>query len=236
MNKNAEGALEARPRRRSRRYLVMLVAAVGGLLTVPMVTAAAATPGATMTGEAYGLTASVGLLGQPPSTLINRVPDTGLVVTKDTTTVNPACVEVPDVLLVVHALCTSVNTHANTSRVTAAATLADLKIVVPGLPAIELRGVKGWSSVTCGSSHGTTTVAFLKVGTQSVISRRATFSNGKSLTVGPLTIVFNQVVRHGPPDRTRLVNAVHITANVPHVAYLDVIVSSALAGVADCAS
>lgn len=222
------------PRRRGLTFAAAVAVAATGILVASTATATAATPGATMTGEAYGLTASLGLLDQPPSTLISRVPDTGLVVTQETTTVNPACVDIPDQLIVVHALCTSVNTHADTSRVTAAATLADLKIAVPGLPAIELRGVKGWSTVTCGSSRGTTTVAFLKVGAQSIISRKTTFSNGKSLTVGPLTIVFNQVVRHGPPARARLVNAVHITANVPHVAALDVIVSSAYASVTDC--
>jgi hypothetical protein len=118
--------------------------------------------------------------------------------------------------------------------VAATATLANLSISIPGLPVIQLRGVKAWSTITCGSSHGTTTVAFLKVGGTSIISRKETFSNGTTFNVGPVTIVIDGTTRTGPPSRSRLVNAVHITANVPNIANLDVIVSSAFAKVTDC--
>jgi len=164
------------------------------------------------------------------------VPDTGLVSTTEDSTTSPTCKNIPAGVIVVTALCANVNTHALTSRVTAKAELAQLIIRVPGLPTIELRGVKAWSTITCGSSRGSTTVAFLKIGGNSIISRRVTFSNGATFTVGPVKIVFDEVTKHGPPDRARLVNAVHISAHVPNVADLDAIVSSAYAAVSGCPS
>jgi len=213
-----------------------VAALVGGLVAATTVSASAAAVHGTMSGEAYGITASLGLLGNPEGVLLSKVPDTGLITTTETTTNTPSCVDVPAGLIVVHALCDSVATHAFTSRVTAIAEVADLKIAVPGLPVIQLRGVKAWSSVSCTASHGTTTVAFLKIGGNNIISRRATFSNGATLTVGPIKIVFDETVKHGTPTRARLVHAVHISAHVPNVADLDVIVSSAFAGVTDCDS
>src|SRR4051794_14485672 len=225
-----------RRRWRPRRRYLAVATVIGGLVLASTVSASAAPVHGTMSGEAYGVTASVGLLGNPEGVLLSKVPDTGLITTTETSTTTPSCVDVPAGLLVIHALCDSVTTHAYTSRVTAKAEVADLVIRVPGLPVIALRGVKAWSSVSCDSSHGTTTVAFLKIGGNNVISRRATFSNGATLTIGPIKIVFDETVKHGPPTRARLVNAVHISAHVPNIADLDVIVSSAFAGVTDCAS
>jgi hypothetical protein len=222
-------------RRRIRARFVGGGVLVAGLVAASTLSASAAPVHATMTGEASGISATLGLLGNPPATVLSGLPDTGLVVTNATTTTAPACIDVPTGLLVVKALCASVATHSYTSRVTAQATVADLSVTVPGLPVIELRGVKAWSTITCGTSRGTTTIAFLKVGGKSLISRTETFSNGATLTVGPVKIVIDQTTRTGPPSRSRLVYAVHITANVPKIADLDVIVSSAYAKDTDCA-
>jgi hypothetical protein len=221
--------------RRPRRLHVVLAVTVGGLVLASTVAAnAAPRPHATMTGRAYGLTATLGLLGNAPSTLLGPLPDTGAISTTESTTTAPACISVPAGLITVHALCDSVATHAFTSRVAANSTLADLSITVPGLPVIALRGVKAWSTISCGSTHGTTTIAYLKIGGKNVISRKTTFSNGTTIAVGPVKIVIDETTRTGPPSRSRSVNAVHISADVPNVADLDVIVSSASAGVTDC--
>lgn len=207
---------------------------VGGLVAATSLTASAAPVHATMTGEAYGISATLGLLGNPPSTIIAGLPDTGPVVTNVTQTVAPACLNVPAGVITLQGLCDTVKTHAYTSRIAATAALANLSINVPGLPVILLKGVKAWSTITCGSSHGTTTIALLKIGGKTIISRGATFSNGETLNVGPIQIVINSTTRTGPPSRSRTVTALHITADVPNVADLDVVVSYATAKVDDC--
>jgi hypothetical protein len=221
---------------RFRRRLTVgaaIVITAAGVVVVPAVSASAAN--ATMSGRAYTLAAAVGLLGSPESTLIAPVPDTGAVTTTVTSTTTPACINIPLGLIVAHALCDSVSTHKFTSRVAAKSTLADISIGLPGVPAIQIRGIKAWSTITCGSSHGTTTIAFLKIGGQNLISRKTTFSNGATFTLGPVSIQINETLRTGPPGRSRSVIAVHVRVNLPNIAVADVIIGAATASTTNCA-
>src|SRR3954469_20457091 len=93
-----------------RRYLAVATV-IGGLVLASTVSASAAPVHGTMSGEAYGVTASVGpvaqpgggygvtasvgLLGNPEGVLLSKVPDTGLITTTETSTTTPSCVDVP---------------------------------------------------------------------------------------------------------------------------------------------
>jgi hypothetical protein len=220
--------------RRKLTVAAAVVVASAGILVVPAVSASAAN--ATMSGRAYTLAAALGLLGNPESVLIAPVPDTGLVTTTVTSTTTPSCVTIPAGIIVAHLLCDSVSTHKFTSRVTAKSTVADIAIGVPGIPAIQIRGIKAWSTITCDSSRGTTTIAFLKIGGSNVISRKTTFSNGATFTVGPVSIQINETARTGPPSRSRSVIAIHVRVNLPGIAVADVVIGAATASTTNCAA
>ncbi|MBO0810086.1 MAG: hypothetical protein J2P32_17470, partial [Actinobacteria bacterium] len=105
------------------------------------------------TGRAFGISASV-----HPAVLTVRIPpspDTGKVrVAKAITTTTPCTASVSTVLVTAGALCPRVTTHLAPGTSTATASVSDVTVGLPGVPVIELSGVRATSTSTCGSAAG----------------------------------------------------------------------------------
>jgi len=187
----------------------------------------------TLTGRAYGLTATAALLGivlvdVPPT------PDTGFVSTASSSTSTTPCVATLNALVGAHVLCANVTTVAFPARSTATASVADAAVGIAGIPAITLRTVQSSSVTTCGGQTGTTTIAFLQVGGIVVISHATQPAPNTSVTVGVVTLILNEQIPITSPDKALTVNAVHIKVNIAGLAVVNTIVASSQSDIANC--
>ena len=192
-----------------------------------------------MTGEANDATVAVGLLGKPlPLAVVLQ--DTGAVATaKASTTPNACGLNVALLDLVISGdVCSNVTTVPATSLTpatsTASASVAAVAIGVPGLPVITLQAVQSTSTTTCLASGGTTTIAYLKVGTDVVISKPTAVAPNTTLTVGLVTLVLNQQIPLTGADKGLLVNAVDVRANVLGLVQANVTVASSESDIENC--
>jgi uncharacterized repeat protein (TIGR01451 family) len=193
-----------------------------------------------MTGEANDATVAVGLLGKPlPLTV--KLEDTGAVSTaKASTTKTPCALDVtlPD-LLISGDVCSDVTTipATNVTPATsdAAASVAAVAVGVPGLPVITLEAVQSSSTTTCAGSGGATTIGYLKVGSDVIISKPTVIAPNTKLSVGLVTLTLNQQfpVTVGS-DHGLLVNAVDIYANVLGLVQANVTVASSESDIGNC--
>lgn len=121
------------------------------------------------TGRAYGMSASL-----HAAVLTARVPpspDTGRIrVAKAITTSTPCMASVSTVLVTAGTLCPRVTTHLAPGTSTATATVSDVTVGVPGVPAIGLSGVRATSISTCGSASGTVRLTVRVAGTRIAVS------------------------------------------------------------------
>jgi len=106
------------------------------------------------TGRAAGLAAQIRLplisVGLAPT------PDTGPVRTADaTSTTTPCTANVSAVVVTAHAVCVNVTTAVNPGTSTATTTAADTRIGLPGMPVVELSGIRATSTTTCAAATGT---------------------------------------------------------------------------------
>jgi hypothetical protein len=186
-----------------------------------------------MTGRAYGLTANVTDLGH---TLLNLMPlpDTGFISTPSSSTTTTPCVATLGELVGAHALCANVTTVASPGQSTASASVADATVGVPAIPVVALGAVQSTSTTTCGGSSGTTTIAYLKVGSTVVIAKPTAIAPNTRISVGVVTLVLNEQIPVTTPDRGLTVNAVHLTVNVVGLAKVDVIVASSESDIGNC--
>lgn len=121
------------------------------------------------TGRAFGMSASV-----HPAVLTVRIPpspDTGKVrVAKAITTTTPCTASVSAVLVTAGTLCPRVTTHLAPGTSTATATVSDVTVGLPGVPVIELSGVRATSTSTCGSAAGAVSLTVRVAGTRIAVS------------------------------------------------------------------
>jgi hypothetical protein len=186
-----------------------------------------------LTGRAYGLTATATVLGLPVVNVTPR-PDTGNVsTTASSTTATPCIASVPGAVAA-HVLCANVTTDASTSRSTASASVNDTAVGIALVPAITLGAVQSTSTTTCDGSSGTTTIAYLKVGTTVVIAQPTAIAPNTTVNVGVVKLVLNEQIPFSTPDDGLTVNAVHVTVNVLGVVTANVVVASSESDIGNC--
>jgi hypothetical protein len=190
----------------------------------------------TLTGRAYGLKANTTLLGLPVLTVV-PTPDTGSISTTSSSTTTTPCVATLSGPVSAHVLCAKVTTVAFPGRSTADASVADATVGIVGIPTITLRTIQSTSTTTCGGSTGTTTIAYLKVGSTVVISQPTNIAPNTVVTVGVVRLVLNEQIPFTTPDNGLTVNAVHVTASVLGIGGLlaaDVTVASSKSDIGNC--
>jgi hypothetical protein len=186
-----------------------------------------------LTGRAYGLTATATLLGAP---LVNVVPipDTGHISTTSSSSTSTPCVAALSGLVSAHVLCANVTTVASPSRSTASASVADATVGISTIPTITTNVVNSTSTTTCGGSTGTTTIAYLKVGTTVVIAQPTAVAPNTQITVGVVSLVLNEQIAFTTPDKGLTVNAIHVKVTALGLAQTNVVVASSESDIGNC--
>jgi Ice-binding-like len=187
----------------------------------------------TLTGRAYGLTATASLLGIP---LLNVVPtpDTGHISTSSSSSTSTPCVATLNGLVSAHVLCANVTTVAFPGKSTASASVADAAVGISSIPTITLAAVKSTSTTTCGGSTGTTIIDYLKVGSTVVIAVPTTVAPNTQITVGVVSLTLNEQIPFVAPDKGLTVNAVHVKVNAVGVAKTNVVIASSESDIGNC--
>ena len=187
-----------------------------------------------LTGRAYGLAASAALLGV---SLVNipPTPDTGFVSTASSSSTSTPCRTSLAIGPVgAHVLCANVTTDAVAGRSTASASIVDSAIGIPLVPAITLGAVQSTSTTTCAGSSGSTTIAYLKVGSTVVISQPTNIAPNTRISVGIVSLVLNEQIPFSTPDDGLTVNAVHVRVNVLGLVTANVVVASSESDIGGC--
>ncbi len=187
-----------------------------------------------LTGRAYGLRAAVSLIGIP---LVNVVPtpDTGHIATTSSSTTSTPCVATVPGAVSAHVLCAQVTTSASQARSSASASVADARVAVGTVPTITMRTIASTSTTTCAGSSGTTTIAYLKVGSAVVIAQPTNVAPNTTVTVGVVTLVLNEQIAFSTPDDGLTVNAVHASVRVGGIVRVNVVVASSESDIGNCA-
>jgi hypothetical protein len=187
----------------------------------------------TLTGRAYGLTATARLLG---IALVNvpPTPDTGFVSTASSSTTTTPCVATLKGAVSAGVLCANVTTVAFPAQSTATASAASVGVGIAGIPAITLRVVQSSSVTTCRGSTGTTTIGFLQVGGVVVISQATQVAPNTTVTIGVVTLILNEQIPTTSPDKGLTVNAIHINVSAAGLATVNTIVASSQSDIANC--
>lgn len=181
-------------------------------------------------GRAYGIGLNnITILGQ--ATPSGAGPDTGLVQTWNTTDTKPECGNDPNPVIGATLLCPEVSTNQDDQSVDSTATLATARIAVPGLPVVDIAGVKAEAKAGCGvDPTATTTIAYLKVGNTVVIGQRTQVRPNTVVNVGALKLILNEQSTHASEGTSSSsVAAIRLKANVLGLVTADVVVSSAMA-------
>jgi len=160
-------------------------------------------------------------------------PDTGWVSSQGTQVFTRPCTNVSLGFASATANCVSVATNAGFRSSTASTSLATAQIGITGLPAVDVKAVNATSQSSCygEAPNGSTTIAYLKVGTKVLISQPTNIAPNTKLTVGPVSLTLNEQ-QSGPNGFT--VNAIHLAVNVPGVAQTNAVISSATSKVSNC--
>lgn len=218
---------------RNRTILASVVASSAALLAATTLAPANASDSGPMSGRAYGIGLSnITLLGGVlmPS---GASPDTGLVQTDDTTDTKPACGNDPGPYITATLLCPEVRTDGDRITVDSVATVATAHVGLPGLPVIDLVGVKAEATASCDNgTTGSTTIDYLRVGGTVVIAQRTVVKPNTTVNLGVVKLILNEQMNSR--DGWRIVNAVHVKAGVPGLVTADVVVSSAQAATSSC--
>jgi hypothetical protein len=104
----------------------------------------------------------------------------------------------------------------------------------PVLPTITLRGVTSTSTSTCGGSTGTSTIDFLAIGNDVVISAPTQVAPNTTINDGAVKLVLNQQIPSTSPDGGLTVNAVHATLRPLGLVKVDVVVASSVSHIGNC--
>jgi hypothetical protein len=187
----------------------------------------------TLTGRAFGLSASASLAGVP---LVNVVPtpDTGHVSTPASSTTSTPCVASVKGLVKASVLCANVTTDDYPGQSWASASVEDSQVGISTIPVIKLGAVQSTSTTTCDGSAGTTTIAYLKVGSTVVIASPTNIAPNTAVNVGAVSLILNEQIAFSVPDDGLTVNAVHVKVNAAGLARVDVIVASSESDIGGC--
>lgn len=187
----------------------------------------------TLTGHAYGLKADAAVLG-----LLNlHVPplaDTGAVSTTASSTTSTPCVATLSGVVSAHVICANVTTTQAPAQSAASASIADATVELPGLPVISLATIQSTSATTCASSAGATTIAFLQIGNNVIISKPTPVAPNTTINLGILKVVLNEQLPFSTPDKGLTVNAVHVTVNGAPLATANVVLASSESDIGNC--
>jgi hypothetical protein len=190
--------------------------------------------GQTLTGRAYGLTVASSL-GAIPLVNIAPVPDTGPVLTTSSSAIEPDCLANIALLVGVQADCAAVATYNGYPATSAAgASLAAAQIPITTLPLIRVGAVQALSQTTCAGSRGSTTIAYLAIGSVVLINKPTPIKPNTTLNVGVIKLVLNEQKAFTTPDKGLLVNAIHIKVNALGVAKANIVISSAESDISGC--
>jgi hypothetical protein len=186
----------------------------------------------TLTGRAYGLSASVSALGLQALN-IPPTPDTGSIATTSAETVAPPCVLSLSGLITSSNLCAKVTTSQGPASSLAQASIDSTKIGLPGLPVISVGAVQSQSTSTCAAEAGSTTIAYLSVGNVVVIAKPTVIAPNTKISVLGISLILNEQV--GGPG-TLTVNAVHVKVNALGLSLVtaDVVLASSTSDIENC--
>jgi Integrin beta chain VWA domain len=188
-----------------------------------------------LTGRAYALTANASLLVGTSLLNVGPIPDTGSISTTSSSTTSTPCVATTSGLLNATALCAKVSTTAFPGSSTASASVATLGLGVLGIPSVTINGVQSTSTTSCSGSSGTTTIAFLQVGSTVVISKPTPIAPNTTINLGVVKLVLNEQTPVSGADKGLTVNAVHLTVNALGLAAINVIAASSESDIGNCA-
>jgi hypothetical protein len=188
-----------------------------------------------LTGRAYGLaaTAAVGTL---QLVTVAPIPDTGAISTTSSSTVSPACVANLRGLVSADVLCATVTTTAVPAKSTASASVVDAAVRLPQLPTIAIKAVQSSSTTTCGASSGSTTIDYLAVGPNVVISVPTVVAPNTRLSVAGITLVLNEQIPITGAEKGLTVNAIHIVVNPlgANAVTANIVVASSESDIGNC--
>ncbi|MFI7673897.1 choice-of-anchor P family protein [Actinophytocola sp. NPDC049390] len=177
-----------------------------------------------VTGRAYGLAASLNVLGVPLP--VAATPDTGAVRAAGERAGEPVCVQnVNAVVLSAAALCADVSATADPFGVTATSTVGDVRIGLPGLPVLTLSGLTSTSASDCDGSTGTVDLELTVAGRPVDVGDAP--NSTVDLGVAGAKLVVNEQVT---TEDGLTVNAVHLTA----LGGVDVVLASSTSAAHHC--
>ncbi|HEX3874929.1 MAG TPA: choice-of-anchor P family protein [Solirubrobacteraceae bacterium] len=187
----------------------------------------------TLTGRAYGLTATASLLGIP---LINipPTPDTGAISTTTSSTTTTPCRAALSLIVTADVLCANVTTLAGPGESTASASVADASVPILGIPTIAVGAVQSTSMTTCTGSAGTTTIASLTVGGIVVIASPTKIPPNTRISVAGITLILNEQIPVTGPDTGLTVNAVHVAISGLGLVTANVVIASSESDIGGC--
>ncbi|RNL79757.1 hypothetical protein [Nocardioides marmorisolisilvae] len=161
-------------------------------------------------------------------------PDTGWVSSQASSTFTRPCTNVNLGFASATANCVNVTTAAQSHRAIASTSLATAHLGLTGLPVVDVKAVNATSFSSCFGEPGyggSTTIAYLKVGTKVVIAQPTAIAPNTKITVGPVSLTLNEQIAG---ENGFTVNAVHLRASVPGVVTTNAVISSATSFVSNC--
>jgi hypothetical protein len=202
--------------------------------------------GQTLTGESYAVGLNGTVLGIPVGP--TYVQDTGPVSTTQKTSTPVPCLvnaAVPDLLLTGD-VCAAVDTTTNPEQSAASASVANAGLLLgPAaeavLPTITIQGVASTSTTTCAGSTGSTTIAFLQIGSDVIISHDTVIPQNDVINLAGqpglsgVTLILNQQTPYsdGDGDSGQTVNAINLTVNIG-IVDINLIVASSQSDIGNC--
>jgi hypothetical protein len=219
---------------RTRITLLSVFAAIAAMFAMAAaVPANAADNTGGLLGRAYGVGLSnVTVLGAPVPGF--ATPDTGDIATWTSATFTKPCGKTAG-LVAAALLCPSVTTsggETDSVKSDVSVATATVNLGVPSIPAVVVQAVAAHAQATCFGASGSTTIAYLRIGTKVIISKPTNIAPNTTINLGVVKVVLNEQLPYAPAAEGITVNAVHVIVNAAHLATADVVVSSASAGTA----
>ena len=209
-----------------------------GCVTAPSTSCSTNTQGNAvqfMSAGAFGLTATASL-GKTPILTVPPTPTTGSIITTGTTSVGH-CVLTLTGLIKASTICAAAATKTNPDISNADASIAEATVGITSLPVISVGAVSTSSTTSCSTgSIGSTTIAFLAIGSTVIISQPTKIAPNTKISVAGITLILNEQVAITGVDKGLTVNAVHILVNPLglNLVTANVIISSATSDIGNC--
>jgi hypothetical protein len=192
--------------------------------------------GQQLRGRAYALSARVTAFLGTPLIVLGPTPDTGFISTTSSSSTSTPCVAkltgLAAGLATARGLCANVTTVGFPGSSTSSASVTET--TVGTRPRITLRGVTSTSTSACGGSTGITTIDFLAIGNNVVISAPTQVAPNTTINAGGVKLVLNEQIPLASPDKGLTVNAVHATVTPIRLLKVDVVVASSESRIGNC--